>query len=137
MHYHTLIKDFGAPGGLCSSITESRHITAMKKPWQRSSQYEALGQMLLINQRLNKLMAIHSDFISYGMMPAGHIPSAGVLFLPPLNGGPPMSGNHDGHNDDDPDVGPVNENVLGHVVLTRACSEYCITYLCELGTNIQ
>jgi hypothetical protein len=23
MHYHTLIEDFGAPGGLCSSITES------------------------------------------------------------------------------------------------------------------
>ena len=40
MHYHTLIEDFGAPGGLCSSITESRHITAVKKPWWRSSQYE-------------------------------------------------------------------------------------------------
>ena len=137
MHYHTLIKDFSVPGGLCSSITESRHITAMKKPWWCSSQYEALGQMLLINQCLDKLMAIRSDFISHGMMPAGHIPSAGVSFLPPLNGGPPVSGNHDGRDDEDPDVGPVNENVLGHVVLAHARSEYCITYLCELGTNIQ
>jgi hypothetical protein len=93
--------------------------------------------MLLINQRLDKLMAIRSDFISRGMMPAGHIPSAGILFLPLLNGGPPMSGNHDGRNDEDLDVGPVDENVLGHVALTRARSEYCITYLCKLETNIQ
>ncbi|KAF8873359.1 hypothetical protein BD779DRAFT_1613680 [Infundibulicybe gibba] len=27
-HYRHLIEEFGAPGGLCSSITESRHITA-------------------------------------------------------------------------------------------------------------
>jgi hypothetical protein len=45
-HYCHLIEDFGAPGGLCSSITESRHITAVKKPWWQSNQYEALGQML-------------------------------------------------------------------------------------------
>ncbi|KAH9957036.1 hypothetical protein BGW80DRAFT_1257454 [Lactifluus volemus] len=37
---------FGAPAGLCSSITESRHITAVKKPWRRSNHYKALGQML-------------------------------------------------------------------------------------------
>jgi hypothetical protein len=33
MHYHCQIEDFGAPGGLCSSITESWHIMAIKKPW--------------------------------------------------------------------------------------------------------
>jgi hypothetical protein len=32
-HYRRQIEDFGAPGGLCSSITESCHITAVKKPW--------------------------------------------------------------------------------------------------------
>jgi len=32
-HYRRQIEDFGAPGGLCSLITESRHITAIKKPW--------------------------------------------------------------------------------------------------------
>ncbi|KAF8808375.1 hypothetical protein BYT27DRAFT_7222884 [Phlegmacium glaucopus] len=32
-HYRHLIEEFGAPGGVCSSITESRHITAVKKPW--------------------------------------------------------------------------------------------------------
>ncbi|KAJ7362401.1 hypothetical protein DFH08DRAFT_683551, partial [Mycena albidolilacea] len=39
------------------AIPESRHITAVKKPWRRSSRYNALGQMLLTNQRLDKLAA--------------------------------------------------------------------------------
>ena len=55
VHYRHLVEDFGAPGGLCSSITESRHITAVKRPWRRSNRYEALGQMLLTNQHLDKL----------------------------------------------------------------------------------
>ncbi|KAH9010810.1 hypothetical protein EDB85DRAFT_2077168 [Lactarius pseudohatsudake] len=37
VHYVHLIQEFGAPNGLCSLITESRHITAVKKPWQRSN----------------------------------------------------------------------------------------------------
>lgn len=45
-----VIQLFGAPNGLCSSITESKHIKAVKEPWRRSSHYEALGQMLLTNQ---------------------------------------------------------------------------------------
>ena len=32
-HYRRHIENFGAPNGLCSSITESKHITAVKKPW--------------------------------------------------------------------------------------------------------
>ncbi|KAJ7144655.1 hypothetical protein C8R44DRAFT_916737 [Mycena epipterygia] len=62
-HYRTNIEDFGAPGGVCSSITESRHITAVKKPWRRSSRCEALSQMLLTNQRLDKLAAARADFV--------------------------------------------------------------------------
>ncbi|KAE9388501.1 hypothetical protein BT96DRAFT_781847, partial [Gymnopus androsaceus JB14] len=57
IHYPSLIIDFGAPNGVCSSITESRHITAVKKPWRRSNHYNALSQMLLTNQRLDKLAA--------------------------------------------------------------------------------
>ncbi|KAF8154657.1 hypothetical protein B0H34DRAFT_809194 [Crassisporium funariophilum] len=45
VHYRINIQDFGAPNGLCSSITESRHITAVKKPWRRSNRYEALGPL--------------------------------------------------------------------------------------------
>ncbi|KAG5219546.1 C2H2-type domain-containing protein [Salix suchowensis] len=68
-HYHHLIQEFGAPYGLCSSITESRHITAVKKPWRRSNRYNALGQMLQTNQRLDKLAALQTDYISRGLLP--------------------------------------------------------------------
>ncbi|KAI6008013.1 hypothetical protein EDC04DRAFT_2871558 [Pisolithus marmoratus] len=48
-HYHHLIQEFGAPNGLCSSITESKHIKAVKKPWRHSNHIEALGKMLVTN----------------------------------------------------------------------------------------
>jgi hypothetical protein len=68
VHYKTLIQQFGAPNGLCSSITENRHITMVKEPWRRSNCNEALGQMLLTNQRLDKLAALCTDFLSRGMI---------------------------------------------------------------------
>ena len=34
LHYQCMIKDFGAPGGLCSSITESCHVTAVNRPYR-------------------------------------------------------------------------------------------------------
>ncbi|KAG1845610.1 hypothetical protein C8R48DRAFT_750725 [Suillus tomentosus] len=67
-HYLQLIRLFGAPNGLCSSITESKHIKAVKNPWRRSSKYNALGQMLVTNQRLDKLAAARVDFTSRGML---------------------------------------------------------------------
>ncbi|KAG1741478.1 uncharacterized protein EDB91DRAFT_1237140 [Suillus paluster] len=66
-HYSLLIQLFGAPNGLCSSITESKHVKAVKEPWRRSSQYKALGQMLLTNQHLDKLVATRTDFQAHGM----------------------------------------------------------------------
>ena len=33
VHYTFLIQEFGALNGLCSSITESKHIKAVKEPW--------------------------------------------------------------------------------------------------------
>ncbi len=68
VHYYALIRLFGAPNGLCSSITESKHIKAVKEPWRRSSRYQALGQMLLTNQRLDKLAACRVDFTARGML---------------------------------------------------------------------
>lgn len=59
---------FGAPNGLCSSITENRHIQAVKEPWRRSNRHEPLGQMLLTNQRLAKLAAARVDFTARGML---------------------------------------------------------------------
>lgn len=68
IHYHKLIWAFGAPNGLCSSITESKYIKAVKEPWHRSSRFEALSQMLLTNQRLDKLAASRVDFVDRGML---------------------------------------------------------------------
>ncbi|KAH8988448.1 hypothetical protein EDB86DRAFT_2828954 [Lactarius hatsudake] len=56
-HYPDMIRFFGAPNGLCSSITEAKHIKAVKEPWHRSNRNKPLKQMLLTNQRLDKLMA--------------------------------------------------------------------------------
>lgn len=68
MHYVRAIRLFGAPNGLCSSITESKHIKAVKEPWRRSSRFDALGQMLLSNQRTDKLAAARADFKRRGML---------------------------------------------------------------------
>lgn len=68
IHYRKLIRAFGAPNGLCSSITESKHIKAVKEPWRRSSRFDALKQMLLTNQRLDKLAAARVDFADRGML---------------------------------------------------------------------
>ncbi|KAI5989293.1 hypothetical protein EDD15DRAFT_2198580 [Pisolithus albus] len=67
-HYKQLIQLFGVPNGLCSSITESKHVKAVKKPYRRTNKYHALGQMLLINQRLDKLATARADFESRGML---------------------------------------------------------------------
>lgn len=68
VHYPYLILEFGAPNGVCSSITESRHITAVKKPWRRSNRYNALSQMLLTNQRNDKLAALRTELAERGLM---------------------------------------------------------------------
>ncbi|KAF8225556.1 hypothetical protein L208DRAFT_1137396, partial [Tricholoma matsutake] len=48
VHYHFNIELFGAPNGLCPSITESWHITAVKKPWCQSSRYE-VDMLIILN----------------------------------------------------------------------------------------
>jgi hypothetical protein len=68
VHYPVLIRSFGAPNGLCSSITESKHIKAVKEPWRRSNRWQALGQMLLTNQRIDKLDALRADYARRGML---------------------------------------------------------------------
>ena len=68
IHYAKAICLFGSPNGLCSSITKSKHIKAIKEPWQWSSCFNALGQMLLTNQRIDKLAAARADFMKQGML---------------------------------------------------------------------
>ena len=67
-HYSGFIWLFGALNGLCSSITEAKHIKAVKEPWRRSNRHNPLGQMLWVNQRLDKLAAARIDFTSWGML---------------------------------------------------------------------
>ncbi|KIK80362.1 hypothetical protein PAXRUDRAFT_158891, partial [Paxillus rubicundulus Ve08.2h10] len=66
--YINLICLFGAPNGLCLSITELKHIKAVKEPYQWSNHHNALGQMLLTNQCLNKLARSQVDFWEWGML---------------------------------------------------------------------
>ena len=68
VHYLDHIKNFGSPNGLCSSITESKHITAVKRPWRRTNKHAALPQMLKVNERLDKIAAARADFAARGML---------------------------------------------------------------------
>ena len=110
-HYHHNIKKFGAPNGLCSSITESKHIVAVKKPWRRSSRYEALKQMLTINTRNDKLAAARVDFISRGMLGGTCLGEA--LQLWHRERGVDGGGDDDDDDDDDEFGGPDGNGETG------------------------
>ena len=97
-HFRLLIQMFGAPNGLCSSITESKHIKAVKEPYRRSSHFEALGQMLLTNQRIEKLAAFRINLTTRRMLDGpclapGIIP---IIPMPPLPGHDPADDAVDG-----------------------------------------
>ncbi|KAI0349050.1 hypothetical protein OH77DRAFT_1499678 [Trametes cingulata] len=68
VHYVRSIQLFGSPNGLCSSITESKHIVAVKRPWRRSNRKEPLGQILRTLTRLGKLAAARVEFARRGML---------------------------------------------------------------------
>ncbi|KAH8984531.1 hypothetical protein EDB86DRAFT_3084417 [Lactarius hatsudake] len=63
IHYPMLIRLFGAPNGLCSSITESKHIKAVKEPWRRSNRYHAVMPPLAL-VRLGLRKGVH-DLAKY------------------------------------------------------------------------
>lgn len=67
-HFIKAIRLFGAPNGLCTSITEWMHIGSIKDPWRRSSRFNALWQMLLTNQCKDKLAASRVDFSERDML---------------------------------------------------------------------
>ncbi|KAI6096588.1 hypothetical protein F5141DRAFT_1220658 [Pisolithus sp. B1] len=79
-HYPDLIRLFGAPNGLCTSITESKHIDAVKDPYRRTNRNKPLGQMLIINQRLDKLAASRRDFSRRGMLEGSCLTATMQLF---------------------------------------------------------
>ena len=63
-----LIHEYGSPNGLCSSMTDNKHIKAIKSPWRCSNKYKAIRWMLLTNQWLDKLSVSHVHFTMNGML---------------------------------------------------------------------
>jgi hypothetical protein len=68
VHYPAVIRLFGAPNSHCTSITESKHIRAVKEPWHQSSRNQPLFQMLTTNQRLDQIAAVQVDFTTKNML---------------------------------------------------------------------
>ncbi|KAF8801949.1 hypothetical protein BYT27DRAFT_7308890 [Phlegmacium glaucopus] len=78
---------------ICSSITESKHIKAVKEPWHCLSRNNPIGEMLRINQRLDKLAAAQVDFNKCGML--GVVQGNLVATWPPLPTSAPVNINID------------------------------------------
>ncbi|THH29603.1 hypothetical protein EUX98_g4593 [Antrodiella citrinella] len=111
-HYIYSIKLFGSPNGLCSSITESRHISAVKQPYRRSSRNKALLQMLTTSTRLSKLAAARVEFGRRGMLVHdivrhAQIEAGLVIDVPDEVNGDAQAAVDD-HHDDEDDVEPVD-----------------------------
>jgi hypothetical protein len=68
VHYRNMTESFGSAGGLCSSITESKHISAVKETWRRSNRNDPLAQMILANQRLSKLAELRRVLQENGLL---------------------------------------------------------------------
>ena len=120
IHYPFLITQFGAPNGLCSSITESKHIKAVKKPYRRSSRNKPLGQMLVTNQRLDKIAAARIDFSSRGMLSGPNL--SGFLANIPQPAPPDIIRQPEARTDHDGEVdaGAVDEpESLAEVTLAK------------------
>lgn len=156
-HYIRSIIAFGAPNGLCSSITECMHIRAVKKPWRRSSKFRALLQMLKTNQRLDKLAACRRDFLRRGMLKGSCLSEALDSLEHRINRNPPETDDetmvHDGPqapgpyahptdttdliNEDEDDEGPVQgERVLNHTVLARRKGAFSKSYYYNVNSNL-
>jgi hypothetical protein len=115
-HYPRSICLFGSPNGLCSSMTESKHIKAVKEPWRRSSRYKSLLQMLRTNSRLDKMSFARRTFAEQGMM-AGTTSSYTAMLL---RGEQPavVRKPADQEDDDSNDMGPTSgPKVLSSVQL--------------------
>jgi hypothetical protein len=67
-HYYYMIIAFGSPNGLCSSITELKHIEAVKNPWHWSSHFKAITQIVVTLLQLHKMAAAHQCFTLLGML---------------------------------------------------------------------
>ncbi|KAI0072467.1 hypothetical protein K474DRAFT_1686626 [Panus rudis PR-1116 ss-1] len=139
-HYRYMIQMFGSPNGLCSSITESKHIKAVKEPWRRTNKYEALGQMLLINQRLDKLAAARVDFTARGMLFGSTHMMPSLSRFSRSSGGNMQASAASGSvnaDDNDGDDGAIEgEPVMAEVTLARCYLRNYPTHPVELAMHL-
>ena len=126
LHYLRSIRLFASPNGLCSSITESKHIKAVKEPWWRSSRFEALVQMLLTNTRMDKLDAAGRAFTELGMMDVTTSSYTAMV----LNGEQPQPCTMTADDDDeDDDSGPVTgPKSLSSIELARIPGMFSLSF---------
>ncbi|KAF5379427.1 hypothetical protein D9615_006625 [Tricholomella constricta] len=135
MHYVPSIRLYGSPNGLCSSITESKHIKAVKEPWRRSNRYNALVQMLRTISRLEKLTAARREFTKWGMM----VGSTSSYTMMVLEGGAPepLEESDEEVDNEDEELGPVSgPKVLSSVKLARRAESGYPRYLQPLARHI-
>ncbi|PPQ88480.1 hypothetical protein CVT25_012030, partial [Psilocybe cyanescens] len=156
-HYFYSIHLFTSPNGLCSSITESMHIKAVKEPWQRSNRYNALTQMLQSLVQMDKMDVLQQHFTASGMM----VGSTSSYMAQMKTGGSDNSldDNDNGlqvhvdnrlqvDDDDDDDEGPVAGDLTGALsdvilvsrpriqLLTTALESGYLHYLSTLAAYI-
>ena len=127
VHYINHIIAFGAPSGLCSSITESMHICAVKKPWRRSSRNHPLLQILCTNTRLSKLAAFRRSLIVRGMLGVTCDPDPQTQRQP--RDPPAITPDPDDEEPDDEGSPPAG--VRNHVVLARTKGKSNGTYILQ------
>lgn len=78
-HYADSIVLFGSPNGLCSSITEAKHIKSVKEPWRRSNRNNPLPQMLHTITRMEKMAALRVVYSKLGMFCHSNSTSMGEM----------------------------------------------------------
>ena len=105
-HYPHAICLFGFLNGLCSSMTVLKHIKAVKEPWQCSSQYKALLQMLGTNSHLDKISFALRTFTEQGMMSGTTSLYTAMLLRSEQLAVPAKVNQEDDSNDMGPILGP-------------------------------
>ena len=128
-HYRLHIENFGAPSGLCTSTPEAKHKSAVKRPWRRSNRCEALKQMLLTNERNDKLASAYVDFKQRRMLEGTAATDALRRLLVSeghdhlLSDPPPASSipqqPYSPEDDDEDTFGPDNDKILSEVTLAK------------------
>ncbi|KIO04860.1 hypothetical protein M404DRAFT_25942 [Pisolithus tinctorius Marx 270] len=128
-HYPDLIRLFGVPNGLCTSITESKHINAVKDPYWQTNRNKPLGQMLIINQRLDKLAASRRDFNEQGMLEGNCLTATMQLLLTQdgrENSGTSQVLGSGPRNKDNGEAVDCPTSIEAHVELARTTHMYLI-----------